>query len=142
MPSVEAVQASFATLEEGQVVKFYEDYVAEDSTWTITGTENPLGGVYPSKTAVVQAFLKNASYTDGKLQHSDTTLIGIGENAVQQTGVKINNIISAGDTAVVELTTSGITAHGTPTANENCWIVRIYLDSALVKKVWEEKPAG
>jgi uncharacterized protein len=86
------------------------------------------------------------------LQHCNTTLIGVGENSVQQTGIKINNIISAGDIAVVELSPSAITAYGTPTTDENCWIVkfegdkivnvRIYLDSALVKRVWEEKPAG
>ena len=132
MTSVQAetIKSLFSTAEaEGYSPAFY-DYFADNCVWTITGSDSPFGGTYSSKPEILAAFKENAQYWEGELKP------------------KLTNLLLSGNTAVCEITSTGITKKGIPTANEHCWIcefedgkivkLRAYMDSALAKRVRDE----
>lgn len=125
------VRALFSKLESGDGKQFF-DHVADDVDWTVEGT-HPLAGHYQSK----EQFFSN---TFAKL------------NKVLPGGAQLNveNVLTSGDWAVVELRSIAIARNGMRFDNRYCWVVRFengsivqvraYLDSAMVQKLIDENP--
>jgi uncharacterized protein len=105
--------------------------VADNVSWTMTGSENPLKGHFTSKAEI-------ATKIFGRV---------MPKMATPMSG-KVTNVLTVGDWAVVELKGHAITKGGKAYDQELCWICRyegdkiveatVYLDTALVKMVLEE----
>jgi uncharacterized protein len=130
MVTAEYVKKVFTALANGDATTFF-DNVADNVSWRVTGTDNPLSGQYNSISDFVpKTFQRLGKCMKGKLS------------------LKLVNVIVDGDMAVVELKADATTKNGNPFNNEYCWVcrfenekiveVRAYLDSALVKKVLDE----
>ena len=127
----EHVREIFKGLATGNGSAFFE-HVAENVDWTVMGT-HPLSGHYPSK----QAFLQG---TFAKLKK-------VLPQGVQLT---VEHILLAEDSAAVELRSVATAKNGMRLDIRDCWIVyfqgdsivraRLYLDSALVTRLFEENP--
>ena len=127
----EHVREIFQGLATGDGSAFFE-HVSDTVDWTVMGT-HPLSGHYQSK----QAFLQG---TFAKL------------NKVLPQGVQltVEHILLAGDRAAVELRSLATAKNGRCLDIHDCWIVyfqddsivraRLYLDSALVTRLFEENP--
>ncbi len=124
--NADTVRQIFSPLESGDGEKFFE-CVAEDVDWTVEGT-HPLAGHYQSK----QEFYSN---TFARL------------NTILQEGTQLHvqNVLTDGDWAVVELRSYAFAKSGMRFDNRYCWVVRFndtmivevraYLDSALVQQL-------
>ena len=127
--NADTVRRIFSPLESGDGEKFFQ-CVAENVEWTVEGT-HPLAGHYQSR----QEF-----YT-----HTFARL-----NKILQEGTKLHvqNVLTDGDWAVVELRSHAFAKNGMRFDNRYCWVVRFnnaiimevraYLDSALVQKLIDE----
>jgi uncharacterized protein len=130
MVSAEYVKTIFNALAHGDGPTFFSN-VADNVSWTVTSTDNPLSGHYTSKAEFVPKTFQRLG-------------------ALMQEGMKLEvvHVIAEGDWASVELKANAVAKNGTRFANEYCWVckfegekivlVRAYLDSALVKRVIEE----
>jgi uncharacterized protein len=73
-----------------------------------------------------------------------------GEVLAEGTQLRVVNVITAGDTAVVELVSDATARNGMRFDNHYCWVVRFagdsivevraYLDSALVAELFRQNP--
>ncbi len=131
--SAERVREIFRRLETGSNAEFFEG-VASDVDWTVMG-DHPLSGRFTNK----RDFLAG---TFAKLP------------PVLQPGsrLRVEEVLVAGDQAVVELRVTATTRNGQPFDNRYCWVVyfreevivrvRDYLDTALVTRLFQENPIG
>jgi ketosteroid isomerase-like protein len=127
--SIDTVRRIFAHLEAGSGDRFFE-HVADNVDWTVKGT-HPLAGHYTSK----QDFRA----------HTFERLNRILPGGAQ---LHVQNVLIAGDWAIVELRSHATTRNGWRFDNHYCWVtrfagdtiveVRAYLDSALVQKLIDE----
>jgi ketosteroid isomerase-like protein len=127
--TIETVRSLFASLEQGNPEEFFQN-VATNVEWTVMGT-HPLAGTYHDRDFFIQSTFRRL-------------------DKVLKDGVRlrITNIITADDMAVVELEALSVARNDTPFKNRYCWIcrfyqgkiveVRAYLDSALVQKLLDE----
>jgi len=127
--NVETIRSLFSSLERGNSEEFFH-HVAPNVNWTVMGT-HPLAGTYQDRDTFIES-------TFWRL------------NKVLKDGVRlrVTNIITADDTAVVELEALSVALNEIPFRNRYCWIcrfdqgkiveVRAYLDSALVQKLLDE----
>jgi uncharacterized protein len=130
MVTAEYVKSIFEALANGDAPTFFNN-VADDVSWRVTGTDNPLSGNYTSKSEfVAKTFQRLGKLMDGPMK------------------LAVVNVIVDGNMAAVELKANAKAKSGSDFANEYCWVcrfenekivqVRAYLDSALVKRVIEE----
>lgn len=130
MISAEYVRTIFEALANGDSPTFFKN-VADNVSWRVTGTDNPLSGDYHSKNQFVEkTFVRLGKCMDGPMK------------------LRVVNVLAYGDTAAVELKADAKAKSGSVFANEYCWVcrfeddkiveVRAYLDSALVKRIVEE----
>lgn len=127
----QTVRSIFAGLERGDGDAFFE-HVADEVDWTVMGT-HPLAGHYPSK----------AAFQAG-------TFSKLGKVLPDGAQLRVVNVITAGDMAVVELVSNATARNGMRFDNRYCWIVRFegelivevraYLDSAKVAELFRENP--
>jgi uncharacterized protein len=78
------------------------------------------------------------------------TFSKLGEVPAEGTQLRVVNVITAGDTAVVELVSDATARNGMRFDNHYCWVVRFagdsivevraYLDSALVAELFRQNP--
>lgn len=111
-------------LEDPATRERFWDRVAGDVDWTAEGTR-PLAGRY-----------------HGKKEFTQATFARPGRLMKDGVGLKLQHLYVDGDTTVVELLSSAITAEGAPFENRYCWVcrfegdtiaeVRAYLDPAMV----------
>jgi uncharacterized protein len=130
MVTAEFVKSIFTALANGDAPTFFNN-VADNVSWRVTGTDNPLSGNYNSKAEFVPKTFQRL----GKLMEGPMKL-------------EVVNVMVDGNMAAVELKANAKAKSGTDFANEYCWVcrfenekivqVRAYLDSALVKRVIEE----
>ena len=128
----DTVRRIFTPLESGDGEKFFE-CVAENVDWTVEGT-HPLAGHYQSK---------NEFFT-----HTFARLNKILQEGTQ---LHVQNVLTDGDWAVVELRSYAFAKSGMRFDNRYCWVVRFdgetivevraYLDSALVQQLIDENEA-
>lgn len=127
--TIEYVENLFRNLSTGNSRIFFES-VADDVQWTVTGT-HPMSGTYKTKAD----FLAHTLHRLNKLLTGDLVL-------------NVDQIIVAGDTAAVEMTSASTARNGKPYINRYCWVtrfeggiikeVRAYLDSFLVDQTIAE----
>jgi ketosteroid isomerase-like protein len=125
----EAVRRIFAHLESGSGEQFFQ-HVADDVDWTVEGT-HPLAGRYRSK----QDFVAHTFARLNRILPGGTQL-------------HVQNILTEGGWAVVELRSHATARNGMRFDNRYCWVIRFdgetivevraYLDSALVQKLIDE----
>jgi ketosteroid isomerase-like protein len=130
MVTKEYVKSIFTALANGDAPTFFNN-VADNVSWTVTGTDNPLSGHYTSKSEFVPKTFQRL----GKLMANGMKL-------------EVVQVMTDGDWAAVELKANATAKNGIDFANEYCWVcrfegdkivqVRAYLDSALVKRVIDE----
>lgn len=130
MVTVEFVKKTFAPLEEGDPPSFFA-HVADNISWTVTGSEDPFAGHYNSKVDIITKTLKR--------------ITDCMATPIQR---KVTNVLTCGDWAIVEYTSTATTKKGFSFNQHFCWIcrydgdkiveLRMYEDSALVKRVLEE----
>jgi uncharacterized protein len=125
----EKVRLLFESLERGDSEDFFR-HVATDVQWTVMGT-HPLAGVYHDRDTFIRKTFRRL-------------------DKVLKDGVRlrVTNVITARDIAVVELEALSVALNGIPFTNRYCWIcrfeqgtiveVRAYLDSALVQELLDE----
>ncbi len=121
------VKAVFSKLEHGD--DFFK-YVTDDVFWEVKGT-HPLAGIYNNK----EDFLNHTFRRLKKIIKGEFSL-------------KVTQIYTDADTAIVEMHTSSIANNGKPFINNYCWItrfsnqkiveVRAYLDSVAVAELIHE----
>jgi uncharacterized protein len=129
--TLDRVREIFMSLENGDGGEFFT-HVADDVDWIVQGT-HPLAGHYHSK----------ADF----LAHTFTKL---GKVLPRGTQLHIENALTSGDWAVVELHSLATATNGLRFDNRYCWLcrfsdgkiveVRAYLDSALVARLFAENP--
>lgn len=129
MLSANFVQDLFTHLEQGDSEAFFQQ-VADDVSWTVMGT-HPLAGKYTTKESFV-----------------GSTFSRLNKVLKDRIALYVTNLLTSGDTAVVELEARSTALNGKPFNNTYCWVVRFendvivevraYLDSALVKQLIEE----
>ena len=125
------VRSIFAGLEHGDGDAFFE-HVAEDVDWTVMGT-HPLAGHYRSKSAFQAG-----------------TFAKLGKVLPDGAQLRVTNVVTAGDRAVVELVSEATARNGMRFDNHYCWVVRFedstivevraYLDSAKVAELFRQNP--
>src|SRR5580704_12223572 len=121
----------FKNLEAGDGSGFFT-HVADDVDWIVEGT-HPLAGHYHSKAEFL-------AHTFKKLDK----VLPLGAL------LHVENALTSGDWAVVELHSLATATNGLRFDNRYCWLcrfsdgkiveVRAYLDSALVARLFEENP--
>jgi uncharacterized protein len=131
MITEELVRKIFAPLDVGDVPTFFT-HVAENVDWTVTGTENPLCGHYHSRDAALAKYAKE-----------------LGPAQLVCEPLWSNVFINAGSSwVVVERKVHATSKRGKEYIGDECWIcrfdeeklveIRLYMDSALVKKISED----
>lgn len=129
--SPDQVRAIFSSLEKGDGAEFFT-HVADKVDWTVEG-HHPLAGHYHSKAE----FLAGTFDKLGKvLQHG--------------TQLHVTHAMVCGDWAIVELASLATAKNGLRFDNKYCWLckfenklivlVRAYLDSAMVQRLFDENP--
>jgi len=126
------VRLIFAGLVHGEGDAFF-DHVAENVDWTVMGM-HPLAGRYRSK----------AAFKSG-------TFSKLGKVLLDGAQLRVTNLITTGDVAVVELVSDATARNGMRFDNHYCWVtrfhddviveVRAYLDSAMVAELFRQNPA-
>jgi len=127
----QSIREMFKPLEEGRGQEFFAKSVDPQVDWTVTGSQNPLGGHYTSAQDFAAATFTRLSKV------LKTPLV-----------LKVTNVIASGNQASVELQADSICHNGLPFDNCYAWNitvkegkivqVRAYLDSALVKMALEQ----
>jgi len=125
------VRQIFKGLETGDGDAFF-DHVADDVDWTVMGT-HPLAGQYRSK----------ADFITG-------TFAKLGQVLPHGAQLHVEHVVARDNDAVVELRSLATARNGMRFDNRYCWViafereiivrVRAYLDSAMVARLFEEKP--
>ena len=107
--NVETIRSLFASLEKGNSEEFFQ-HVVPNVDWTVMGT-HPLAGTYHDRDIFIQSTFHRL-------------------NKVLKDGVRlrVTNIITAYDTAVVELEALSTALNGNPFRNRYCWICRFEND--------------
>ena len=126
-----AVREIFAGLEHGDGDAFFS-HVSDDVDWAVMGT-HPLAGHYLSK----------ADFIAG-------TFAKLGKVLPNGAQLHVDNLIVAGDVAIVELHSEATAKNGFRFDNHYCWVcyfsndvivrVRAYLDSVMVARLFAENP--
>jgi ketosteroid isomerase-like protein len=129
--SPEKIGAIFRSLEEGDGAEFFT-HVADKVDWTVEG-HHPLAGRYRSK----------ADFIAG-------TFHKLGKVLPHGTQLHVTHAMVSGDWAIVELASLATAKNGLRFDNKYCWlckfenklivIVRAYLDSAMVQRLFDENP--
>ena len=125
------VRAIFSSLEQGDGAAFFK-CVSDDVNWTVEG-HHPLAGHYQSK----------AAFLAGTFDKLEKVLPG-------GTQLHVTHAMVCGDWAVVELASLATAINGLRFDNTYCWVckfvnglivlVRAYLDSAMVQRLFDENP--
>jgi ketosteroid isomerase-like protein len=125
------VREIFKGLEEGDGASFF-DHVDDKVDWIVEGT-HPLAGHYYSKAAFIEG-----------------TFAKLSKVLPRGAQLHVENLLVSGDNAVVELHSLAIAKNGLRFDNRYCWVlhftdktidvVRAYLDSAMVTRLFEENP--
>jgi len=132
MPVSESfVRQIFKGLEEGEGDAFFK-HVSDEVDWTVMGT-HPLSGRYRSKAAFIAG-----------------TFAKLGKVLPNGAQLHVEHVLVTDETAVVELHSLAAAKNGMRFDNHYCWVcefegdviavVRAYLDSALVARLFEENP--
>jgi uncharacterized protein len=131
--TADSVRNIFKGLEDADGASFFE-HVADDVDWTVMGT-HPLAGHYLSK----------GTFING-------TFDKLSQVLPRGAQLHVENLIVAGDQAVVELRSLAIAKNGMRFDNRYCWVVyfrnaliirvRAYLDSSMVARLFIENPLG
>ena len=129
--TAEYVSEIFKGLQEGDGAAFF-DHVDDQVDWIVEGT-HPLAGHYRSKAAFIEG-----------------TFAKLGKVLPKGAQLHVENILISGDDAVVELHSLATAKNGLRFDNRYCWVlhfegnsidvVRAYLDSAMVSRLFEENP--
>ena len=129
--SPEKIRAIFKSLEEGDGAEFFT-HVAEKVDWTVEG-HHPLAGRYHSK----------ADFLAG-------TFNKLGKVLPHGAQLHVTHAMVCGDWAIVELASLATAKNGLRFDNKYCWLckfennlivlVRAYLDSAMVQRLFDENP--
>ena len=129
--TAEYVSEIFKGLEEGDGAAFF-NHVDDKVDWIVEGT-HPLAGHYHSKAAFIEG-----------------TFAKLGKVLPKGAQLHIENLLVSGDDAVVELHSLATAKNGLRFDNRYCWVlhfkgkmidvVRAYLDSAVVARLFEENP--
>jgi uncharacterized protein len=129
--TVEYVSEIFKGLQEGDGAAFF-NHVNDQVDWIVEGT-HPLAGHYRSKAAFIEG-----------------TFAKLGKVLPKGAQLHVENILISGDDAVVELHSLATAKNGLRFDNRYCWVlhfgdktidvVRAYLDSAMVSRLFEENP--
>jgi ketosteroid isomerase-like protein len=125
------VRRIFKGLEEGNGEAFFR-HVSDFVDWTVMGT-HPLAGHYLGKKDLIEG-----------------TFTKLAQVLLHGAQLQTENVIVAGDLAVVELHSLATAKNGLRFDNRYCWIVyfhealiirvRAYLDSAMVARLFQENP--
>ena len=120
------VKQVFALLENGEMDRYFSEYVDENVRWTITGT-NVLSGNYSSRRDLV-----------------DRAIARLNESLAGRIRMEVHHIYVDGDTAIVEMSSIATAKKGHPYNNQYVWIqrfrdgkiieARVYYDDVLVDK--------
>ena len=129
--TAEYVSEIFKGLREGDGAAFF-NHVDDQVDWIVEGT-HPLAGHYRSKAAFIEG-----------------TFAKLGKVLPKGAQLHVENILISGDDAVVELHSLATAKNGLRFDNRYCWVlhfggktinvVRAYLDSAMVSRLFEENP--
>jgi hypothetical protein len=129
--TAEYVREIFKGLEEGDGASFFS-YVDDKVDWIVEGT-HPLAGHYRSKAAFIEG-----------------TFAKLGKVLPKGAQLHVEHLLVSGDDAVVELHSLATAKNGLRFDNRYCWVlhfkgqtidvVRAYLDSAMVTRLFEENP--
>jgi uncharacterized protein len=129
--TAEYVSEIFKGLQEGDGAAFF-NHVDDQVDWIVEGT-HPLAGHYRSKAAFIEG-----------------TFAKLGKVLPKGAQLHVENILISGDDAVVELHSLATAKNGLRFDNRYCWVlhfedntidvVRAYLDSAMVSRLFEENP--
>jgi|SRR5450432_3644440 len=129
--SVDDIRSIFKSLEQGDGAGFFT-HVADNVDWTVEG-HHPLAGHYLSKVDFIAG-----------------TFEKLGRVLPQGTQLDVTHAMVSGDCAIVELASLAIAKNGLRFENKYCWIckfdnnlitlVRAYLDSAMVQRMFDENP--
>jgi ketosteroid isomerase-like protein len=129
--SPEEIRAIFRSLEQGNGAEFFT-HVAEKVDWTVEG-HHPLAGRYHSK----------ADFLAG-------TFDKLGKVLPHGTQLHVTHAMVCGDWAIIELASLATAKNGLRFDNKYCWLckfeknlivlVRAYLDSAMVQRLFDENP--
>ena len=125
------VREIFKGLEEGDGASFFS-HVDDKVDWIVEGT-HPLAGHYRSKAAFIEG-----------------TFAKLGKVLPKGAQLHVEHLLVSGDDAVVELHSLATAKNGLRFDNRYCWVlhfkgqtidvVRAYLDSAMVARLFEENP--
>ena len=125
------VRQVFKGLEDGDGSAFF-NHVADDVDWIVEGT-HPLAGHYHSK----------ADFIAG-------TFAKLGKVLPKGAQLHVEHLLVKDDQAVVELHSLATAKNGMRFDNRYCWVnrfandkiveVRAYLDSDMVKRLFDENP--
>lgn len=125
------VRDIFKHLEDSDGADFFIR-VADNVDWIVQGS-HPLAGHYHSK----------ADFLAGTFTKLEKVL-------PQGMGLRVINVLVAGNWAIVELSSLATARNGLRFDNHNCWLtrfsqgkiveVRAYLDSAMVQRLFDENP--
>jgi uncharacterized protein len=129
--TAEYVREIFKGLEEGDGASFFNN-VDDKVDWIVEGT-HPLAGHYHSKAAFIEG-----------------TFAKLSKVLPKGAQLHVENLLVSGDDAVVELHSMATAKNGLRFDNRYCWVVhfqgktidvvRAYLDSAMVTRLFEENP--
>ena len=129
--TAEYVSEIFKGLQEGDGAAFF-NHVDDQVDWIVEGT-HPLAGHYRSKAAFIEG-----------------TFAKLSKVLPKGAQLHVENILISGDDAVVELHSLATAKNGLRFDNRYCWVlhfkvktidvVRAYLDSAMVSRLFEENP--
>ena len=129
--TAEYVSEIFKGLQEGDGAAFF-NHVDDQVDWIVEGT-HPLAGHYRSKAAFIEG-----------------TFAKLGKVLPKGAQLHVENILISGDDAVVELHSLATAKNGLRFDNRYCWVlhfedkvidvVRAYLDSAMVTRLFDENP--
>ena len=125
------IRAIFRSLEEGDGAEFFT-HVDDKVDWTVEG-HHPLAGHYRSK----------ADFLAG-------TFDKLGKVLPHGTQLYVAHAMVCEDWAIVELASLATAKNGLRFDNKYCWlckfekrlivVVRAYLDSAMVQRLFDENP--
>jgi uncharacterized protein len=129
--TAEYVREIFKGLEEGDGAIFF-NHVDDKVDWIVEGT-HPLAGHYHSKAAFIEG-----------------TFAKLSKVLPKGAQLHVENVLVSGDDAAVELHSLATAKNGLRFDNRYCWmihfkgkmidVVRAYLDSAMVARLFEENP--
>lgn len=129
MPTEQVIRAQFAPWSTNDPLPFFAA-LPENISFTVCGSLNPLRGHYTTRDQVTETF--------GKL---------VSRFVEMPTG-RVTNVIASSEFGVVEMLNEGVTKGGFNFSQSMCWIcryvgdecveIRIYVDSAAEKHIFEE----